>query len=615
MTSTGAKLRGGSESSFVPRLRGGLAPADGDKTWDPDTAPDGPLHRFVFAGPTDNIDDIKISNRPVATAQTWDEVEEAFAAPLGIDWSNNSVHYNLAIDIYNNRCNNNTHHSRILIHSVDDVQPQAAFKDQLKPLLGHDPMIYHFVARKEGTQPFPTFTVPDSARQAGRVVAPIPPSQPASPNIVPPNPTPPVVKVVPPRRLYSYSGELGLPDLQAAAFLDRVRRLTFQTHTSEYEFEVDFIKSDPAAQKETISVNHTNYNQMFGSEISARVSANPDVTIFVRRQNQAVPTELHLPQGTHDIIRLVLQGVGVAHWKVPQDLTTATDYGVNQIQPGFHAAMSVLLPERPNEPITLRELRPPTNTTPIRDYPLGNGGLEITTGFWAFVTSYRGSRDLQFQVDVDGPAPAATNGFIRLVGHATKEDGIRNNDFVKLEENIKNLVIRNITRERPRPTLYRIWKSAQDWEDNQPARSKAISLISSDSALSDLTSFLQPKFVCPWVRPEFDNFIIEETGNATHTTTWTPSCHINPSLDDFRTFLRTFFHEQDPNLCREFMIKENGSRVSRRFVVTNDTTQEEWRKWVYNWLAGRKLTIRPNVVVQYSKLYFYILELSIIVHF
>jgi hypothetical protein len=398
--------------------------------------------------------------------------------------------------------------------------------------------------------------------------------------------------------LYGYRGKLVVENTEIS-FLRAALLLTGQYPANQtnptWKFDIDIpTRTGPRLPLNMVPAN---WHNLFEKAVLPSLKEGEPWQVFVRR-DQNVPTILEPLESARDIIRIHLADCGTAYWKIPSDWNTLEDCGINQIQPGFVGAMRLLCPEpRPFENVY------------VRDFNLGVGGLEcVDKSLWEEVKNElkNANATLQFDItfrpmrtpEVTSEAPSVGT-VIRMAGNQHfSSSGTRY--WIKLADEIYTISERWLN-ERKNPASFRIWADADARGRNgKSAVIKYEPVTQTEEGLKVFFGGAWPLSHTIWFRPEWETFLLTDVDSSQTNTQW--DSRPDQSLRSFRKALSGIWN--DPESYNSFCITEIQAAGDRdfRYIVTQDTTEDEWRLFVFDWLHGNRLAVKRNMKVDYSKL-------------
>ncbi|KAH7327391.1 hypothetical protein BKA65DRAFT_510503 [Rhexocercosporidium sp. MPI-PUGE-AT-0058] len=522
---------------------------------------------------------------------------------LGIDPQS---HWHFAVDFYSNQLHRVDGGSHALDFSHTVKVRKASLEKQyvkdIQPRLFRGEADWAVVVRHSTEDAASSFTpfevLPD-------VPIPTPPALPLAHiphvNCPPPSGSKPSKRRIVstgPSSIYGYGGQVEV-EKNVRSFKEGALALLGLSNVEGWTFTVDLHDTSPP---KSIDVSAATIADRFEKFIK-KVPGDPETypwPVFVRKCAKVSPKELTPPDDLRHYV-ILRRPSGESYWKLPTPLDDR--YGMNQLQDAFFAAMLVHYP--------LGTSRPPQNVDFNTD--LGYGGLEITQEFWDTVTKqFHDHPDKAFAVCTGLPPPSTdlTYGMgIRLAG--THRSGtFRPGDFTGLAKALRELSqvvlfekAQNQTSSPP--TSFRAWFTAEDrennvdscifyYDDNNPHASKGISLADSLRAWFQSLS-IDKSTNCIWFRPEWKQFTVIDNSTSDlrdmevdHTNqTWDATA--DSSLDSFRDMLAVLFDDDDYEFTENFEITI--PQANQRFVINCHTTEESWRKHVFDYFHDNTLIV------------------------
>jgi hypothetical protein len=411
--------------------------------------------------------------------------------------------------------------------------------------------------------------------------------------------------------VYGYLGKL-IANADGESFLRAALLLTGQYPPDKdhptWQFTIDF----PTLNRPKQSVNFTyrNWGPLFASKVLPELSRFRGWRFFVRLGGE--PTdELEPPLSLTNIVRINMLDRGTAYWKIP-DPGKVDDLSINQFQPGFHSALRLLYPDTPPAKIVFDLYDDEQNI-----FHLGIAGLEMV-GHGLFPAFRRRVKTAQESVSyIVNSRPLRTEGkdaeagpndtIVRLSG-SMNYGSATPDDWFKLAH-VFNALSSWQGRSIHRPLGFKVWLDSEArWDDTSSVIIPFDSNFQNDQPMvteSDTVDALQAFFECEWPesnilwhRPEFDHFIIQEgKGQNAKKITWSLSDY-DPTLVSFRGALQELWPAGD-NRHTSFLVTELKSSRPFTYAITEDTTEEQWRLFVLDWLEGNQLVIKGGAGVEY----------------
>lgn len=417
--------------------------------------------------------------------------------------------------------------------------------------------------------------------------------------------------------IYGYNGKL-MTENSEKSFLKAALRLLEYNFTTrpEYKFLVNVYPNGPDNPLQpTLTINKLNIHQIFNTMIKPHLnlSKDPKARIFVRTEGSDPPRSQIEPcrMSMKDIVRLSRSNGDTSYWKIPKDLANVPAYvppayGINQCQPGFFKAMKILFDPEPPRPLGSVWIK-----RPGENMNLGFGGMEVVVELWrsvyeqAKLLKEESTDTIDFHVDIfkDNQLAQGEIGS-HLTGSRHEAKASIANPTLTYDE-IENMS-KSWLAKRKAPAAIRIWHSAEEREQNHG--SKVIQLKPKETAIDSLKNYFEGwegRTNCCWWRPEFDHFTVEAlwTDPPVKEVQWAIKPH-HQTLKSFRNEVNRL--TTDPKDLESFILVDAQSESDhRRFVVTKNTTEEEWRMHIYDWLHSEKLFIRKSIEIPYGRPLFF----------
>jgi hypothetical protein len=424
----------------------------------------------------------------------------------------------------------------------------------------------------------------------------------------------PLMEPVHQKFLYGYHGKLRIIQNDEDLFVKTALRLLEYDFTAKskpkWNFLVDFYPNGPKMDSKLgQEVNEFNIHLVFGLLTSLLdQSRYPDSVIFVRTKSSPKPEGQIEPcrQGMKDIVRLSMNDGSMSYWKIPKDILiekTEPKYGINQCQPGFLKAMQFLFdPEGPR----------PLGSVYVDGIDLGFGGMEMTVELWCQVCEKAKSlkenttETVDLQVDIGGAHRLSDD---EIGSHLTGShyDAKASIADPKLTYNeIKGMCKAWLKRNGDIPEAAVVWPSAEEREGTRGFQ-LMISLKDEEkeNSINSLATYFQKwegRTNCIWWRPEFKSFSLQALWDGAlpqkHEVQW-GGTNGSQRLASFKKELSKFSAGSED--VESFILVDTQSEShGRKFVVTKDTTEKEWRLHIYQWLHAPKVFIRKPDGICYA---------------
>jgi hypothetical protein len=396
--------------------------------------------------------------------------------------------------------------------------------------------------------------------------------------------------------LYGYAGKL-LMEKTFKSFADTALDLLDISPNSIWRFTVDIFEPGTQNLLESHEVTKINLYLQFTDSILPHMEKEKDWAVFVRHTSREQPESLEPDEKITSIIRLNLKERGTAYWKVSNDKKNRA--GANQAQDSFFRAMKVLHP--------VRQGRVQASVSVGGRY-IGFAGMEVIDELWSKVQHdlRKATESLQYEVTHQISPDKSGTFTICLVG--CEYEGLAQKtpyvDWVQVQKEIFNMSINYLDNDSKflKKISFRLWKTAADREHNGP--SVVIPYEPTKVAIDMLKAFLGPEPVvekCIWFRPEYLHFTI---GDASHRkngiVTWDAGS--DPSLASFRNVLKGLFNDNRAESTDFFVLTVPKVAGGQKFTIDSDTTEEQWRKHVFDYLRSNSLMVNRDGNITAGKL-------------
>jgi hypothetical protein len=394
--------------------------------------------------------------------------------------------------------------------------------------------------------------------------------------------------------VYGYHGKLEAVNTEES-FLRAALILTDQypanAAESNWTFDVD-IPTRNSVQRQTITMIPRNWANFFSKAILPFLAADQPWQVFVQNVG-SVPTVLEPPETETDIIQLNLEGRGTAYWKIPSNHAALENYGINQIQPGFVHAMRILCPEEPRSRDKLL----------VHSFDMGVDGLEcVEHKFLDFVRDDLENHETSLKYGITfWPVKASKKGTnntrIRMVGN-NFTSVVAYGDWTALAKGILS-TSKSCLVDMKLPSSFRIWQSGPGRERKE--QSTVIKYSPIEKTSKGLKAYFSggPQSHTIWFRPEWETFELYDIESPDTSTQW--DSRTDQSLESFKKALGGLWKESDSfkSFCITEVPSMNGRNI--RFIITEDTTDKEWRLYVFDWLHSKRLAVKRNMKAEYGK--------------
>jgi hypothetical protein len=397
--------------------------------------------------------------------------------------------------------------------------------------------------------------------------------------------------------LYGYAGHLELLSNEQSNFLSAAMALLQLSDRERWKFTVDHL-SELGNIIESVLVTKASFRTLFPSKIKAWLGIDP-WRVFVRT-GPVEPTSLEPGTDLKTIVQIHLRGRGTAYWKLPSEMHSR--YAVNQVRDDFARAMKVLLPHASSAPLQRISIRSPSGKL----CDLGFEG-ELTDDILGEVIRSLAEPTqvaaLIFRIEV------AQRYFkrlgIRMIGgdldgHIIADPEVNPSDIYDQVMRIANQEYKSW------PKAVSIWRTSEDRDSG-----KAPYLIpteSKDEGKEEIARALGPdltlaglRTTCICFRPEYSHNSTVVGIESGRIAKWNASTHT--TLKEFRDVVEKI--SESPRLCPSFqlLVPRSSSPHQRRFGITDATTEEQWQRNVFHYIACvEKFQVSTeNIDISYSK--------------
>lgn len=398
--------------------------------------------------------------------------------------------------------------------------------------------------------------------------------------------------------IYGYRGRTKVAGLDSKSFAEAAVGIL----ALDYDLDDWFIHVDiwgPGGLK-SLTMSKRTLDDKYKDHILSVRNADGTYPMFVRDTRDTLLNPSPVSNGqmqpdTHqrDVVRLTDQNGRTAYWRIPDPTVR---FGINQIQDDFFMAMQVLF--------SPGKLRPRENVI-IGGVDLGPGGLELTQELWnQLVRDYSSPEAVEYTVTVEDKSlnrmTSGTLAPVRMAG-ATKFGYYTEGDFDSLAEEINKLLADalKLGGARKKPAELGIWYTPEDREDG--VRPQVLQFTPPTQLAQRLKKWFESqngrKTNCLWFRPIWTEFEVIDLDNAANKSIWKPAAsQSGETLEAFRLFLNEVF-PLERAIGFQVSIAESG----QRFVVDTTTTQEQWRRNVFDNFLGPKLHLKLDNNLVYSQ--------------
>ncbi|PMD33796.1 hypothetical protein L207DRAFT_146337 [Hyaloscypha variabilis F] len=407
-------------------------------------------------------------------------------------------------------------------------------------------------------------------------------------------PKPPITEPSPAIKggyIHGFGGRLNIQNT-AADFQRGALQLLGIDPASAFLF---YVSSPGSNLPKTVMVTQQTYSQKFESDIRPLLPGAGNWNIFVSKYRLSTEPPLEPEQEKRDIARITY-GHNIAYWKIPTN--TTAEYGLNQLQEEYVRAIRVLFPSGAAGVVHI-------GAEKSGAIDLGYGGLELTRLLWERVTSDLNSQSsaLVYILTLTPNDHQDTIG-VRMIGCVTAGHA-RATDYVQIHREIMGL--QQFVQNGSPPKQFRLWKTAEDREKN--GKSVLINYEPEATAVQEIEKFLnqQPgtETNCIWFRPEFGTFHFTDYGKLMNGAKIDVT---GATLTDSISALQNLYHKAnpqelfnkaDPEAREDIVLLDLHS--DSRFVLSEDTTACQFRKYVSDWFTGEEIYVQQNVKVGYRK--------------
>ncbi|CZT44414.1 uncharacterized protein RSE6_04577 [Rhynchosporium secalis] len=408
--------------------------------------------------------------------------------------------------------------------------------------------------------------------------------------------------------IYGYAGQVKV-DRTLESFQAGALALLGLTNSSDWTFTVDLHNSRPVksinVSADTIAAQFQMIKDVPSNHGKYYVPGYPPLPwpVFVRKSTRVSTQNLTPPRSGQNYVKLG-GPVITSYWKLPTPVDGR--YGINQIQDSFYSAMLVHYP--------LGTLRPAQDINLMTG--LGFGGIELNEEFWTSIVKSvqaapggvigisdvpEGSKSLEKEIGV------------RIAG-SPRYQTFERKDFESLARAIRQLSEVEVSHKPQNltstaPTSFKAWFQPEDREnasngcefyyddyDNTTASGKNLT----ESLRNWFRMEEEGKYTnCIWFRPEWKKFtIIDNTPTddggmqiERANEEWDVVSH-SKTLESFRAMLGILWDDDTPGLTENFEI--HVPQGDQRFVIDDQTTEDQWRKHVFDYFHDNTLIVQPN---------------------
>ncbi len=362
-----------------------------------------------------------------------------------------------------------------------------------------------------------------------------------------------------------------------------------------WRFTVDVYSTTDGRFTGLIKVNNNNFNSAFEQEISPLIEGTNNWPIFVRkshiRSNRALEPDLQ----SKDFVAIASYR-GTSWWKIPSGDKLDRNYGINQHQKYFFQAMKVHFPVselRPRERVFLQE--------GLTRFDLGVGGMAVTDELWRFVQTEVGKRDTRLELNIILHDELTGEIGIRMPGNL-HSSSFSPSHFAILYEEIEKMTSK-WSDNGDAPDYFKFWKRAQDREEQEESCTQ-FPYAADQKSVDDLRTYFSNspyQTNCVWFSPQWKFFIHDLDYPKMKPVEWSPEQ--GRTVKGFRNSLKKLYSENSERDTGNFEVTQTKGEASLRFVLKPDTTEDEWKVNVVDWLRGRNIQVRPvdSTGIEYSE--------------
>ncbi|QSZ35272.1 hypothetical protein DSL72_008141 [Monilinia vaccinii-corymbosi] len=418
-------------------------------------------------------------------------------------------------------------------------------------------------------------------------------------------------------RIYSYFGQREI-NPRYLAFKNAVTKLLNIDPTSDWSFLVDIHLPDRILPPQRFT--RAKYrNDFLALRDQYLLGAHSKAArIFVRHVGGYAPSQLNVvepPVDNLQIVRLLHSPERAkTYWKIPSDLKA--EYCINSLQPAFvRALLAIFGRDRPYRNVRLSSKQRGVNSQRL----IGFGGMEVTREVWDWVRYQigeqqnnppeAGANPLACELDVVVPAlDPGVKSEDALSLHLIGDDYDRDMVFNRKQYNlIYSYILERLTRRHkqkpdssyPNGSSIAMWFSAIEREENYPPVILQVDRRDSDEVqsrkLKEAFTGRVQSFSNIWFRPEYRVFTIRDHKEPARVWQWnTTDEQHNTTLENFRENIRQMYDDWDPIPDANFILIQ--PHANRLFVVDRRTTENYWRKYIFDWITETDIYIERRGV-------------------
>lgn len=419
--------------------------------------------------------------------------------------------------------------------------------------------------------------------------------------------------------IYSYFGRRQIYP-RYFAFKDAVTKLLNIDPTSNWSFIVDVHLQDRILAP--IHFDRAHYRNDFLSLRDQYLlgAASANAKVFVRHVSGYAPSQLNIVEPARNdlqIVKLTSQHDNVeTYWKIPQN--TKLDYCINLLQPAFvRAFLAIFGPDRPYQNVRLVNSQGGGNI----QRAIGFGGMEVTRETWQWLVQQIGEQNppgngsptscnLDLILNALPHNINATEALtLHLIGDDYNQDMVfRRNEYLQIYAYIlERLRIRHKQDPGsafPDGSSIAMWFSAVEREENYPPVIMEVHRQDDGAEqarkLTEAFTSRAQTFNNIWFRPEYQVFTIHDHLEPARVWQWNTSDEQhNTSLANFRDNIKEMYDDWDPTLDGNFVLVQ--TRANRMFAIDRRTTEDYWRRYVFDWITETDIYIQRRGVRPFSK--------------
>ncbi|KAK6613746.1 hypothetical protein H4I96_00067 [Botrytis cinerea] len=422
--------------------------------------------------------------------------------------------------------------------------------------------------------------------------------------------------------IYSYFGKKSTRPTYLG-FKDTVTKLLNIDPRSDWSFLVDIHTEDRILP--ALHFNRTQYrNDFLSLREKYLIGATKKTSVFVRNISGYAPSQHNVVEPPQDsqIVRLYSQQENAeSYWKVPLNLRPAVPYSLNHLQPSFvRAFLAIYGQDRPS-----RNPRLSTTQEGVSEHALNFGGMEVTPQTWEWVIERVIQQknlpkpvaepdddpdavpdvDLSCQLTITIPPHSDMRKkpedtiYLHLIGDDFQRDvAFERNEYQHIysfiSERLRKVHRHSQNSRFPHGSLVAMWFSAIEREENL---APVIMEINEDLPDADKGEMIRNAFLGRvqtfsniWFRPEYQVFTLHDIAEGERIWQWdTTDEQHNTSLENFRANMKEMYDDWDDALDSNFVLLQ--TKTNRSFAVDRRTTENYWRKYIFDWLTETEIFI------------------------